>query len=136
MEGKRVNSEFIVGEIFKLSVEILIGENGKGYILVFGRRLLSRVSIYLVIGVITDVNAKVLSSLFNGAVVVVVIVANNDFFRVAGKDANIKPDRLQFFDKNLKGFGNAGFGNVLTFNDSLISFDAPHDVIRFNGKNF
>lgn len=58
------------------------------------------------------------------------------FVRLFGKNANIKPDRLEFLDKNFKRFRNAGFGDILPLHDSFIGFDAPYNVIRFNGKNF
>ena len=40
---------------------------------------------------------------------------------IAVKDANIQADRLKFFDEDFEGFGDAGRGNVLAFNNGLIS---------------
>ena len=83
-----------------------------------------------------DVNAQILSFVFNGAVVVVIIVTYDNFLGLSGKDANIKADRLQFFDENLERFGNAGFGNILTFDNGLVSLDSADDIIGLDGKNF
>ena len=43
---------------------------------------------------------------------------------------------MQLFDKNFKGFGHTRFRNVLTLNNSFISFYTAHNVVRFDCENF
>lgn len=66
----------------------------------------------------------------------VVVVFDGNFFGVGIKNANIKSDGLKFLDENFERFGNAGSGNVKTFDDSFVSFDAADNVVGFDGENF
>ena len=49
-----------------------------------------------------------------------------------GMNANIESDRLQFLNEYFERFGNAGFGDIESLDDSLVSLDAPEYVVRFD----
>ena len=58
---------------------------------------------------VSYVDAQIVSILTDRAVVVVVVVMDDNFLRVAGEDANIESDGLEFFNEYFKGFRDGGF---------------------------
>ena len=81
-----------------------------------------------------DIEVEVLGTCVD--IVIIVIILDGDFLRIAIEHFDVETDGLELLDENLERFRHARLGDVLSLDDGLVRLHAADDIVGLDRHHF